>query len=318
MRRVQMLTEAIPCEVEGCGRLTRSQLRVCRSNPVCDAERVRRGRIVTKLGGVIPAEFPSLPEPVLCRECGENYTTSEYGVCQVNPICKLAHQRMYLADAEKKEANRAYQRQRRTVKGDRIRARQRRRYARNSDVITARARQRRAEVGDAIRARDRARIKRPGRPCRYAKQGCRKFAIPNSRLCDFHHRTESRRRQQRKRDRAKEKMAVAQNYVCGWCGRKLPGNLKGCAEDHIIPKAIGIVIEDAWNKQLLHSVCNLQKGTKITARALELARQHGVNLGRYYVLASSPRELLGDVPVSVPECVTEISVPPEPEAEAGL
>src|SRR5437016_5242405 len=138
-----MPAAAVPCEVKGCGTLTRSELRVCRSNPPCEAERVRRHRIVKKLGGYIPDEFSVRTEPLLCGTCGVNYTLSEYGVCQANPECKAVHLRLYLADADNRDANRAWQRQRRVDKADAVHAWFRQRYARDSDVINARKRQRR-------------------------------------------------------------------------------------------------------------------------------------------------------------------------------
>ena len=73
---------------------------------------------------------------------------------------------------------------------------------------------------------------------------------------------------------------------------RLPEDLAHCEIDHMIPKSVTLIEED-WNKALLHWWCNAEKWNYITPEALELAQEHGTDLGGRYVVASPPRELAG-------------------------
>jgi len=73
-------------------------------------------------------------------------------------------------------------------------------------------------------------------------------------------------------------MARDQAWVCPWCSGQLPPSLTRTHVDHIIPRASGLVIEEAWNLQLLHGRCNQEKSDKITIRAIILAAEHGLTL----------------------------------------
>jgi hypothetical protein len=47
--------------------------------------------------------------------------------------------------------------------------------------------------------------------------------------------------------------------------------------DHIIPRARGGP-DAAWNKEVLHPLCNLAKGGRMTARAFRLAAERGISI----------------------------------------
>jgi 5-methylcytosine-specific restriction endonuclease McrA len=102
--------------------------------------------------------------------------------------------------------------------------------------------------------------------------------MAGSKFCREHQNSEARRRAQRKRRRTARRLAVVQGWTCTWCERTLPEDLAGIHIDHIIPKASGFVIEDEWNLQVLHDVCNLSKSDRITPQALALAAEHGITL----------------------------------------
>ena len=74
--------------------------------------------------------------------------------------------------------------------------------------------------------------------------------------------------------------------------RPAAADLADCEIDHIIPKSVTLIEED-WNKALLHWWCNAEKWNYIRPEALKLAQEHGVDLGGRYVVASPPRELAG-------------------------
>lgn len=75
--------------------------------------------------------------------------------------------------------------------------------------------------------------------------------------------------------RRRARLAEAQNGICPECGLPLPEDLAGTEVDHIIPKVRGGP-DVAWNRQLVHFKCNRSKRFKLTARAEELAAEHGV------------------------------------------
>jgi HNH endonuclease len=136
-------------------------------------------------------------------------------------------------------------------------------------------------------------LQRAGRPCRVAR--CEEFAMVGQRECHPHKLESSRIWRQEQRQEITRKLAERQSWICTWCGGGLPEDLADCEIDHIIPKSIRL-IEDEWNKALLHWWCNAEKWSYITPAALELALAHAAGLGTRYVLASPPRELIGASP----------------------
>ena len=99
-------------------------------------------------------------------------------------------------------------------------------------------------------------------------------------------------RRKEQREDTTRGLAGRRNWVGTWCGGPLPADLADCEIDHIIPKSVTLIEED-WNKALLHWWCNAEKWNYITPEALKLAQEHGVDLGGRYVVASPPRELAG-------------------------
>jgi hypothetical protein len=114
--------------------------------------------------------------------------------------------------------------------------------------------------------------------------------MAGQRECRPHKQESSRIWRREQREWAIRKLAERQDWICTWCGGGLPEDLAGCEIDHVIPKSITLIEED-WNKALLHWWCNAEKWNYITPEALELAREHGVDLGACYVIASPPCEL---------------------------
>jgi len=149
---------------------------------------------------------------------------------------------------------------------------------REENPEAAQASDRRSSANPEARKRRRAFLQRTDRPCKYAKTGCSEFAGRGSVLCHKHDAADAMRRWRRKRKRLAEKLAAAQNGHCPWCSQALPGDLTDTHIDHIIPKASGYVIDEEWNLQLLHKLCNLSKNDKITPQAIALAAEHGIVL----------------------------------------
>ncbi len=141
-------------------------------------------------------------------------------------------------------------------------------------------RRQRAANPEGIRETVRRHRQRLDRPCRYAKAGCTELAAVGLLCCREHQRADGRRHWARQRAKLNRKLALAQGWICPWCDEQLPADLADVDLDHIIPKAAGVIIEDEWNLQVLHLVCNRSKSDKVTPRALALAAKHGVTLTR--------------------------------------
>jgi 5-methylcytosine-specific restriction endonuclease McrA len=77
--------------------------------------------------------------------------------------------------------------------------------------------------------------------------------------------------------RRRARMARAQDGMCPACGQPLPDDLADTEVDHIIPRSRGGP-SDAWNKRLVHFMCNRSKGFKLTPEAEALAKEHGIAL----------------------------------------
>ncbi len=77
--------------------------------------------------------------------------------------------------------------------------------------------------------------------------------------------------------RRRARLAKAQDGICPECKLALPDDLSEAEIDHIIPRVRGGP-EDAWNKQLVHFMCNRSKRFKLTPEAEALAKEHGVRL----------------------------------------
>lgn len=120
-------------------------------------------------------------------------------------------------------------------------------------------------------------LARTDRPCPYPA-GCEERAEAGLKYCRPHHNQESMRHYRQRASRIKLRLAEAQDWTCPWCGKPLPLTPVGAHVDHIIPRASCLVIEEAWNLQLLHGRCNQEKADKITLQAIELAAGHGLTL----------------------------------------
>ena len=77
--------------------------------------------------------------------------------------------------------------------------------------------------------------------------------------------------------RRRARLAKAQDGMCPECELPLPEDLTETEIDHIIPRVRGGP-EDAWNKRLVHFMCNRSKRFKLTDEAVALAAEHGVAL----------------------------------------
>ena len=66
--------------------------------------------------------------------------------------------------------------------------------------------------------------------------------------------------------------------ICGWSGEVMPPTLVKTSKDHIIPRSLGGP-DDRWNYQLLHHGCNSSKGSRLAARAQDVADARGVRDG---------------------------------------
>ena len=77
--------------------------------------------------------------------------------------------------------------------------------------------------------------------------------------------------------RRRARLAKAQDGMCPECDLPLPEDLSETEIDHIIPRVRGGP-EDAWNKRLVHFMCNRSKRFKLTPEAEALAKEHGVKL----------------------------------------
>jgi HNH endonuclease len=264
-------TRRAPCE--RCGGLTASPYGVCdrRRQPGCHAEYERRRRYARELGR-IPDEWP---EPRQCQCCDAPIDSdNKYGFCQQNPECEKERNR--LKGVAWYHGNLAVARER--LRSDRHREVSRRWAAKDRAANPGK----RAEIAKRFLQRD-------DRPCRVAK--CEEFAMVGQRECRQHKQESSRIWRQEQRRGTTSKLAERQDWMCTWCGVRLPEDLADCEIDHIIPKSITLIEED-WNKALLHWWCNAEKWNYITPEALDLALEHGVDLGSRYVVASPPFELV--------------------------
>jgi hypothetical protein len=260
----------VPCE--RCGGLTASPYGVCdrRRQPGCHAEYERRRRFARELG-CIPDEWPEARQ---CQRCGAPVDSdSKYGLCQQNAECEKERNR--LKGVAWYRSNLEVARER--LRSDSHREVSRRWAAKDCAVNPGK----RAEIAKRFLQRD-------DRPCRVAK--CEEFAMVGQRECRQHKQESSRIRRQEQRQGTTRKLAERQDWTCTWCGGCLPEDLADCEIDHIIPKSITL-IEEEWNKALLHWWCNAEKWNYITPEALELARGQAVDLGDRYVVASPLREL---------------------------
>jgi 5-methylcytosine-specific restriction endonuclease McrA len=244
--------ERRPCSV--CGRPTANRLGVCAMTPDCK-------RVHNHLFWRSVYPEPDLPP---CAVCGRP-TGSVHGVCQSTAECRQELSRRVVAATTEavRERKRTYAR---------------RRYWADPDARHAEAAEYRARNLAASRARSRAYqrgyMRRPGRPCRYARAlGCAEFAAPGCTCCPAHHKLAAHRR----RVRFLARLAGRQAWMCPWCAERLPADLAGVHVDHIIPVTAGGPDEE-WNFQVLHGPCNRAKWSTITAEAVILAAEHGIEL----------------------------------------
>lgn len=245
-----------------------------------------------------------------CAVCGTP-TRSRYGACSKTPECKREYLRRYnIANraalleqkASWREANRENTRVRdtayRAANQEAKKAQNAAYYAANREAILARNAAQRGAGGTRPRPRGksqeaaarereqrRQRMRRDDLPCRYAKFGCVNLKVRNSPYCRPHRKAAERRRLKRQQQAMKLRRAQAQGWACTWCGLSLPTDLGEAHQDHVIPRAvtmatIGRVINDEWNMDVLHAVCNIVKGDSLTPRAIALAAERGVDLGR--------------------------------------
>jgi HNH endonuclease len=80
--------------------------------------------------------------------------------------------------------------------------------------------------------------------------------------------------------RARIRLAIARDWLCGWCEEMItPQDIGGSCthKDHIIPRARGGP-DESWNIELLHERCNRAKRSRMTRRAYALAAQHGIQV----------------------------------------
>ena len=153
---------------------------------------------------------------------------------------------------------------------------------------------------EAERRYDRQRIQRDDLPCRYSKYGCTDLKIRNSRFCRKHAGIHREQRRKRRRNDASRRHAEAQGWTCTWCALALSASLDDTHQDHVIPKAatmaaLGRIIEDDWNIDVLHAVCNIIKGDSLTSRAIALAAERGIDLPRQEVGVCPTRTQSNDV-----------------------
>lgn len=120
-------------------------------------------------------------------------------------------------------------------------------------------------------------LAKANRPCRYARSGCMEFALVNCHVCRPHQIEDGKRHWQMLIGQQKEFLGNRQGWVCPWCNLPI-GTASRTDVDHIIPKASGLVIEEDWNLQLLHSPCNRSKSWTITDQALALMLEYGIEL----------------------------------------
>lgn len=231
-------------------------------------------------------------------------TRSKYGVCRKHPECLRKYTQRASAAYRRThreailEQRRTYDADYREANRDVRRAQNAAYYAANREAILAQKAAQRAADGRAARPRGksqaaaarereqrRQRMRRDDLPCRYAKFGCANLKVRNSPYCRPHRKAAERRRLKRQQQAMKLRRAQAQGWACTWCGLSLPADLGEAHQDHVIPRAvtmatIGRVINDEWNMDVLHAVCNLVKGDTLTPRAVALAAEHGIDLGR--------------------------------------
>ncbi len=116
-----------------------------------------------------------------------------------------------------------------------------------------------------------------GRRCRDFGR-CGSTANLRSHYCTGCASEANKRHKKARRSALVQILGERQEWTCPWCDVELPEDLADVEVDHIIPKASGLVIEEDWNLQLLHGQCNVKKFSRITAQAIELAAEHGLQL----------------------------------------
>jgi len=268
----------VPCAV--CGRDTTSEYGVCNRAPECRSERYRRGN----------PEISRASAP--CDVCGAR-TRSALGVCQGTPECKREQERRRRLPGQRElrpcdvcgapcrgrfgvctlnpDCKREYHR--RFIAGlppGRSREYGRRFYQAHREEALQRSRERRAANLDEMRAKSRERTRRwraehPEEHARYKKADAK-----------------------RRESNLRREIITRDGGVCSWCHDPFPADLSGTHFDHIIPRASGVVIEDDWNIQLLHAICNIVKRDRITPQALSLAAEHGITIPARYWRDSLP------------------------------
>jgi hypothetical protein len=265
-RRPRKPPVGVPCA--GCGELTASPYGVC-NHPECRAQYEWRRKYAQKLGRT-PDEWP---EPRQCQRCGGPvHFDSKYGLCEQNPECEKERNRL---------KNLAWYYGNLEVVRERLRSDSHRELSRRwAAKDRAENPEKRAEIVRRF-------LERADRPCRVGE--CDEFAMVGQRECRKHKQESSRVWRKEQRGGTTRKLADRQNWVCTWCGGPLPADLACCEIDHIIPKSIKL-IEDDWNKALLHWWCNAEKGHHIMPEALELALEHDIDLGDCYVVVIPERE----------------------------
>jgi len=284
-----------PCEV--CGELTISAGGVCKKTLKCRNERDRRRK---RRGAPRP-----VPGRCPCSICGK-LTANKLGVCAMTPECKRVHNHLFWRSVypeielppcvvcgrptggmhgvcqATRECRQELSRRETAAKTEAIRERERayarRRYQADPEARRAEAIAYRSRHLDLCRARSRAYqrqyVRRPDRPCRYARMHrCASFAEIGSNYCTAHRRVAARKR----RAQLLARLALRQGWTCRWCAGPLPADLAGVHVDHVIPVAAGGPDED-WNFQILHGPCNRAKSDTVIPEAVILAAQHGITL----------------------------------------
>lgn len=212
---------------------------------------------------------------VACSLCsGPLRSDSKYGVCSRNQDCQKALWALRAsarAEQRRIEWNAWYQ-------ANKTHRNEYQSLDRAAHPEKYREREKRRTYNPGVRARARAKyLSRTDRACRYARAGCQEFAIPGGQACPVHHLEDNRRHRLAWEARKREFLGERQSWVCPWCEGPITAESKTDI-DHIIPKACGIVIEEDWNLQLLHASCNRSKRERITAQAVALAAEHGIEL----------------------------------------
>lgn len=225
---------------------------------------------------------------VACLLCGGPVSKKNTsGFCNQTPECKrnsqrIANERYHAAHPERAAQRWAtykesYKDRRRQLDKDRLS---------DAEVKAKRAaavQKFKTDPANAERVREYNRrgrqkyMSRADRPC-LSPDGCTVFAKVGSKFCTEHARAEASLFYYRTAEQRRRSLAEIQRWLCPWCQDYLPPSLARTHVDHIIPRSLGLAIEEDWNLQILHGRCNQQKADRITPQAIALAADHGLVL----------------------------------------